>query len=655
MRTRAVVLVTSLAVLALAGSAQIGAAVTITVGTTVDDFTVNGNCTLREAIRAANTDSRVDACPAGSGADTIVLPSGMYTITVANPGNVGEDAGLTGDYDITAPLTIQGQGSGGAGTMVSGDYLDRIFDVHATTASLSGMTLNSGGGASTQSQNGGDIRSDGALTVSDSVLLNGGQVGNGHIVDGGGIASSGALTLVRDTVYANAAHRGGGIFSIGPLKVTDSTFLDNGATGFGGGGGIFTSVSTGTAVSLTRVTMSLNTSYDYAGGAIHAAGPLSVSASTITNNAAGTSSHWFDGGGIQMDAGGGTVLPGALTLTASTVDHNRGLAGDGLNIGGGTAALTNDTIDENGLSTTGGDGGGLYAAAGSTVTLANDTFAENVANNGAGSGGNIYNAGAISAKNSLVVNADSNCSGIKPTSLGHNDDYSASSYYCFAGPTDISLDPQLGSLADNGGPTKTRALPAGSPAVDAGAGCATTDQRGFVRPQGSACDLGAYELLKFFALTVSKAGAGAGTVTSAPAGIDCGSACSASFAGTVVTLTANAASGSSFGGWSGACSGTSTCKVTLTAARAVTATFVVGAPPPLPPPPSRCVVPKLLHKTLAGAKKAIVKAHCRTGKITHAYSKRVRRGRIVAQSPKAGRRLPRGAKIKLVVSRGRHR
>lgn len=59
------------------------ASTTITVNTFADDLAVNGNCTLREAIQSANTDSAVDACPAGSGADTIVLAAGTYTLTIA--------------------------------------------------------------------------------------------------------------------------------------------------------------------------------------------------------------------------------------------------------------------------------------------------------------------------------------------------------------------------------------------------------------------------------------------------------------------------------------------------------------------------------------------------------------------------------------------
>ena len=92
-------------------------------------------------------------------------------------------------------------------------------------------------------------------------------------------------------------------------------------------------------------------------------------------------------------------------------------------------------------------------------------------------------------------------------------------------------------------------------------------------------------------LTVSKAGAGAGTVTSAPSGVNCGADCNEAYAaGTVVTLTAASAAGSLFGGWGGACSGTAGCSVTMTGARSVTATFVpndqdllviavVGTPP----------------------------------------------------------------------------
>jgi hypothetical protein len=84
-----------------------------------------------------------------------------------------------------------------------------------------------------------------------------------------------------------------------------------------------------------------------------------------------------------------------------------------------------------------------------------------------------------------------------------------------------------------------------------------------------------------FALTVSLAGTGSGTVTSSPAGINCGVDCSEAFAaGTEVTLTASPASGSTFGGWSGACTGTGTCKVTMSQTRSATATFTAESKPP---------------------------------------------------------------------------
>jgi hypothetical protein len=83
-----------------------------------------------------------------------------------------------------------------------------------------------------------------------------------------------------------------------------------------------------------------------------------------------------------------------------------------------------------------------------------------------------------------------------------------------------------------------------------------------------------------FALTIRKAGPGHGTVTSSPPGVSCGPTCAHKFSsGTAVTLSAKAASGSRFKGWSGGCTGTGMCKVTMSAARTVTATFT-NIPPP---------------------------------------------------------------------------
>jgi Tol biopolymer transport system component len=75
--------------------------------------------------------------------------------------------------------------------------------------------------------------------------------------------------------------------------------------------------------------------------------------------------------------------------------------------------------------------------------------------------------------------------------------------------------------------------------------------------------------------------------------------------------------------------------------------------PLAPPPAHRCIVPKVKGKTLAAARRAIKHAHCKAGKVSKAFSKKVRRGRVLSQKPRAGKRLPQGSKVSLVVSKGR--
>ena len=152
-------------------------------------------------------------------------------------------------------------------------------------------------------------------------------------------------------------------------------------------------------------------------------------------------------------------------------------------------------------------------------------------------------------------------------------------------------------------------------------------------------------------LAVSTSGTGTGTVTSVPGGIACPSACSAPFAsGTIVALTAtpNAAT-STFAGWSGGCSGSGPCLVTMPVAQTITASFALkGAPPPPP-----CVVPTVKGKTLAAASASLQAAHCKTGAITRRYSSRVAKGRVISQGVAAGTQRANGAAVSLVVSKGR--
>lgn len=146
---------------------------------------------------------------------------------------------------------------------------------------------------------------------------------------------------------------------------------------------------------------------------------------------------------------------------------------------------------------------------------------------------------------------------------------------------------------------------------------------------------------------MTKAGAGTGTVTSSPVGINCGSACVATFVnGTSVSLSARPGTRSRFVGWSGDCSGRTACVLSMTANHFVKATFARALVPP------SCVVPKVVGKSLANARAAITRAHCRVGSITRRHSSARKRGKVVGQSPAAGRRLRNGAKVNLTVGKG---
>jgi hypothetical protein len=154
-------------------------------------------------------------------------------------------------------------------------------------------------------------------------------------------------------------------------------------------------------------------------------------------------------------------------------------------------------------------------------------------------------------------------------------------------------------------------------------------------------------------LTVAKTGTGAGggTVTSSPSGIDCGTACSGQFSyGTSVTLTATGSIHTTFEGWSGLCSGTGTCTVTMNGATSVTADFKLTGGPPIS---RQCVVPRLRGKTLAAARRALKARICSLGKVGHAFSRMVKKGRVISQKPKPGKRLHLHAKVSVVLSKGK--
>lgn len=152
----------------------------------------------------------------------------------------------------------------------------------------------------------------------------------------------------------------------------------------------------------------------------------------------------------------------------------------------------------------------------------------------------------------------------------------------------------------------------------------------------------------FYTLAVGVAGVGHGRITSSPAGLDCPVACSLEFqSGTSVALTATPDSGSRFVAWTGACTSKApVCRMTVGGDTTATAVFS---------PNPRCVVPAVTRKTLAGARRALTSAHCRLAAVRRAYSRRVKRGHVVAQEPAAGTKLPNAGGVSVVISRGPRR
>jgi hypothetical protein len=136
---------------------------------------------------------------------------------------------------------------------------------------------------------------------------------------------------------------------------------------------------------------------------------------------------------------------------------------------------------------------------GSTVNVVNSTIAGNDYSSGGNIGG-VNNYGTIAFKNTIIAaNNGGNCANSATLlSNGHNLDSGSSCGFTQTGDLQ-NTDPQLGSLAYNGGLTRTRALLnsplIASPAINAAddAGCPAADQRGILRPQGSHCDIGAFE------------------------------------------------------------------------------------------------------------------------------------------------------------------
>jgi CSLREA domain-containing protein len=413
------------------------------------DGTCDSDCSLREAIMAANTNP---------GADTITLSAKTYTLTI---GGADENTSATGDLDIAEDLTINGAGAGQTVIKGGAGWDDRIFDVvsYRAVVELNGVTITKGNA----SGGGGGISNIGTLALNNSIIS-----GNTSSYAGGGIyhSSSGVLKLDNSIVSGNTAGAGGGVDSVNATVLLTNSAV-SGNTASNGGGGI---ASLNSTLTVNNSTISGNTSSgDYGGGISIGDSALTVNNSTISGNTA-----YLGGGGIKNS--GSTLTGNNTTISGNTTTSGRGGGINNFGVYGpytaGIAILNNVTIANNSAP----DAGGI--ANGGTLKLKNSL----IAGNSPGSAPDC--SGTLASQGYNLLGNSAGCGGLTDGVSGDR-----------VGSAVHPLDPKLGPLQDYGGATFTRALQSDSPAIDAGspAACAATDQRGVARPQGMGCDIGAYE------------------------------------------------------------------------------------------------------------------------------------------------------------------
>jgi hypothetical protein len=279
----------------------------------------------------------------------------------------------------------------------------------------------------------------------------------------------------------------------GPRSVT----IEN--VGSGAGNHVFYALPgpTGTvSISGVTITGGINAAL---GGAIRSDGNLNLSDVAITGNTSGQTFNHYSGHG-----GGVSIDQGQLTISDSTISGNTAATGGGIYMDSNSSAVISDSTIAGNMATT---GGGIHDPS-HAVTLTNVTLADNTATQPGGTGGNWAGFGALTAKNTIIAGGSATTAGTENCGGGASPYVTAGTHnledrnQCgLTGAGDlINTDPLLGSLGNNGGNTDTLLIGAKSPAIDAGAGCVdatgaplTHDQRGVTRPQGPACDIGAFE------------------------------------------------------------------------------------------------------------------------------------------------------------------
>ncbi len=327
-----------------------------------------------------------------------------------------------------------------------------------------------------------NVTSDATASISGLTVTGGQQARGGGIFNEGG-----ALTLTDMVVDGNQSRTGGGIanFPGGTLDLVDSIVSNNKGLEFGGG------VFNWGDMTVSRSSIDGNTSSRHGGGITNFVGTITISDSVVINN-----SNTSGAGGIDNLAGGLSVISNS-TISGNTGNNAGGVLNSEPD---SSVVITNATVTNNSSASL-SFAGGLTNLTGSTITVHNTIVAGNTARIGSQSP-DVSGTFSLASSHNLIGAIDGS------TNLDGNN----SIFGTKASP----LNPLLGSLADNGGPTKTHALLTGSQAVDGGsdaqasAAGLTTDQRGagFARvvdrsfDGGDAVDIGAFEATDYVVSTI---------------------------------------------------------------------------------------------------------------------------------------------------------
>lgn len=356
---------------------------------------------------------------------------------------------------------------------------------------IDGFTSDVQNTKSTREGGGAIFEDGGSLTAIDCTFTGNQCASSGQDVSGGAINGQGVGTLIVEgsTFSKNSGSNGGGVGTQDEnVTVVNSTFSGNSATGTdgnpgnGGDGGGLT--YDGSKISLTLCgDKFVNNHANAAGGAVFRV--------AYTDEATNIDRCTFDGNSVDASSGnaGGLYLEyTTINMSATTISNNSAHYGGGIWIGHAAVAnVTNVTIADN----TATMGGGAWFANQVTGTFKNVTVAGNQGDGLFGGDTGLTLANTIVAGNLHgSMDGSDNCTN-EHGAAGADMQSSGAGHQCTASVT--TADPQLGALADNGGPTETMLPAAASPAVGKGTNCPSADQRGDARPSNG-CTLGAVEV-----------------------------------------------------------------------------------------------------------------------------------------------------------------